>query len=234
MFQHHRLWHRTFNCDRGRPERAKIVVWVEEPAPPPRLALADGPRISFADAIPGMLVRLTPEGAAPGKDVYNGVIEGKTADAVTVRWGVPADGGPPADADVPTSVTKDWWEKDWKPGYPLGGVTMKSRRAQAVVDGHSQLCVRRREEEREQREEEAAAAAAAQAEDDRRQREEEEEQANQLTLGDTEKQEALTALQKRVQGELRTRQERLRDRLAELEQKLAADTDEAAPAPGKK
>ena len=57
--------------------------------------------VAFADAAPGMEVRLTPEGFDPGRDVFAGVVTkveragGLMGELVWVRWNAPDDGGPP-------------------------------------------------------------------------------------------------------------------------------------------
>lgn len=184
LFQHARLWHRTFTAPRqgGRTERAKLVVWVEEPAVPPRLSLADGPFATTAAAA----VASPSAGAEPGATAADPVV-------------------------VPT----------------------RSKRAQQVADEQGALVRRRLAEEARSREEAAARRAAEEAETARRRQEEEDERTNQLVLGDRDKQQAVEAVQQKVRNELTKRQERLKERLAALEEKLAADADDAPPA-GKK
>eukprot|EP01062_Namystynia_karyoxenos_P012501 TRINITY_DN144_c0_g3_i1.p1 TRINITY_DN144_c0_g3~~TRINITY_DN144_c0_g3_i1.p1 ORF type:complete len:388 (+),score=165.75 TRINITY_DN144_c0_g3_i1:83-1165(+) len=108
--------------------------------------------------------------------------------------------------------------------HPCGpGAPSKSRRAVELEEAEAGRVNALRAAEQRAREAEAARVAAIEAEKERRRRLEEEERANQITLADPEKQQAVEAVRDHVHKSLKTRQERLRQRIAALEERLAAE-----------
>lgn len=82
--------------------------------------------VTFEDATPGLLVRMTPTGCTPNRDRFVGAVLSKDGDRVQMRWNHHCDGGPPVSYNIKPegSEMRDWWDGAAKPiaiSKPLPG-----------------------------------------------------------------------------------------------------------------
>eukprot|EP00756_Hemistasia_phaeocysticola_P002555 Hpha_TRINITY_DN11747_c0_g1::TRINITY_DN11747_c0_g1_i1::g.32083::m.32083 len=132
--------------------------------------------ILFRDTCRGDVVRMTPRGFKPRRDLFLGTVVSKDIDSITVRWKAPAGGGPPAELGGEpfprvTTEARSWWDGPGRPmrdcapgpGYytpdklPVRTPLIHGRNTTRCPDISTWMAVRRERERRLQAEREECA-----------------------------------------------------------------------------